>query len=99
MCQYLSWADLHNVFLTISFDQTDLDTCKNLDKVLINYAQFVDSKLNHLSSTQFMQYLHDHIQSVSGSIDYKNSLHYKKYQLRNDLSRRPEMISASNAAA
>jgi hypothetical protein len=98
MCQYLQWADLHNVELTINFTQNDLHECSHLDTVLIKYDQHIDQQLDLLSSTEFLQYLHDHLQSVSGTIEYSASSHFKKYQLKHLLSKRPEYLHASNAA-
>lgn len=46
-----------------------------------------------------MTYLHDHISTVSGALNYKDSLHYKKFQLRHEQSNRPELQAANNAAA
>lgn len=42
MCQYLQWADLHNVELTINFNAEDLDQCAGLEATLISYQQYVD---------------------------------------------------------
>eukprot|EP00349_Pseudokeronopsis_sp_Brazil_P003725 CAMPEP_0202959266 /NCGR_PEP_ID=MMETSP1396-20130829/3500_1 /ASSEMBLY_ACC=CAM_ASM_000872 /TAXON_ID= /ORGANISM="Pseudokeronopsis sp., Strain Brazil" /LENGTH=201 /DNA_ID=CAMNT_0049677755 /DNA_START=704 /DNA_END=1309 /DNA_ORIENTATION=+ len=97
MCQYLSWADLHNVALTISYTASDLSECSRLNDVLNAYILDVDKSLNYLASAELLVYLKDHISTVGGSLNYEESLHFKKFQLPNLKLNRKEMVSATNA--
>mmetsp|Transcript_30662 Transcript_30662/g.22731 ORF Transcript_30662/g.22731 Transcript_30662/m.22731 type:complete len:123 (+) Transcript_30662:730-1098(+) len=97
MCQYLSWADLHNVALTISYTASDLSECSRLNDVLNAYILDVDKSLNYLASAELLVYLRDHISTVGGSLNYEESLHFKKFQLPNLKLNRKEMVSATNA--
>jgi hypothetical protein len=50
MCQYLQWADLHNIKLTVPYTQDDLDQCSGLDVAMFEYFNFVDESLNHIAA-------------------------------------------------
>jgi len=41
----------------------------------------VNSKLNNLATTEFTQYLHDQLATVEGSLNFTDSMHYKKFLL------------------
>lgn len=69
-----------------------------------NFYLNVDNKLNNIASSQFTKYLHDHISSVSGAMDYHDTVHYKKLtargsnqhsadeRLRNNANNQPDYI-------
>jgi hypothetical protein len=45
MCQYLEWADLHNVNLDINYSNDDLDQCKGLESAFYKYYVAVNDKV------------------------------------------------------
>jgi len=78
MCQYLQWADLHNVELQFTYTQDDLDECQGLDVAMIEYFNIVDESLQFIASTQFRKYISDHMKSAMGAMSYEETVHSKK---------------------
>jgi len=97
MCEYMAWADLHNIELTVEYVQEDLDNCWGLEGEILSYYNSVDEKLSYLASTEFLTYLRDHLTSVTGLSTYESTLHYKKHFKDHFLSQKPERLTATNA--
>lgn len=53
LCEYINWADLHEVELTISATQDDFKNCAGLLTAVDEYVNFVDEQLGNLGSNQF----------------------------------------------
>eukprot|EP00350_Pseudokeronopsis_sp_OXSARD2_P000638 CAMPEP_0170541408 /NCGR_PEP_ID=MMETSP0211-20121228/1145_1 /TAXON_ID=311385 /ORGANISM="Pseudokeronopsis sp., Strain OXSARD2" /LENGTH=266 /DNA_ID=CAMNT_0010844119 /DNA_START=542 /DNA_END=1342 /DNA_ORIENTATION=- len=97
MCQYLQWADLHNVALTLDAKASDLSECNRLDEVLLAFVVDVDRSLSYLGASDFLSYLNDHLSTVSGTLDFRSSFHFKKFQEQNERTGRLEDLTATNA--
>ena len=64
---------------------------------ITQYYLSVDNKLNNIASAQFTKYLHDHLSSVSGVMDYKETVHYKKLTARSRAAHSPDEMLRNNA--
>jgi hypothetical protein len=89
ICEYLLWADLHEVELKVPFTYGDVHHCFGLQKAFDQYYNYVDASLQQLGATQFKQYLHDHIRSVAQDLNYNLSMHYQMHNAKADRSVRP----------
>jgi hypothetical protein len=78
LCEYIHWADLHEISLNITASHDDVHNCHGLLKSVDKYVNYVDEKLGNIASNQFKQYLHDHILSVAKELDYNLTMHYIK---------------------
>lgn len=64
--------------LSFNISSEILELCDGLISTINNFYVNIDRKLNNLAATEFMQYLSDHLKSISGEIDYKESIHHRK---------------------
>jgi len=79
LCEYVHWADLHEVELNVTLTREDVHHCHGLLIAVDKYISHVDKKLNQIATNYFRTYLHDHIKSVAEDLDYNLTLHYKDY--------------------
>lgn len=91
MCQYLEWADLHNVDLDITYSSDDLSQCSALESAYYKYVVLVDDNLSSLGAMEFMKYLHDNLATYVGQMQFQDSLHFKKHLEKRSQNLRPEM--------
>jgi hypothetical protein len=59
MCDYLEWADLHNVPLTINYSSNDLKQCGELESAYLQYLALVDDNLQLLATSELITYVHN----------------------------------------
>ncbi|CDW80158.1 histidine acid phosphatase family protein [Stylonychia lemnae] len=76
-CQYIKWADLHNVVLSFDFTSDDVSKCDGLNTQQNNFFVTQDQALNFIASNQFLTQTHDHIKTELGKLDYKETHFYK----------------------
>lgn len=98
-CQYLLWADLHSIDLTVDYTEEDLTTCNQIMSDAAKVYVDTNFKLNNLAANEFLQKVHDYIQTATGAQYYKESLHYKllteRYRKHDRLM--AEEMNANNA--
>lgn len=58
-CQYLKWADLHNVALSFDFTVDDISQCDAIVTLQNQFYADQDQKLGYLAANQFLKLTHD----------------------------------------
>lgn len=49
-CEYLNWADYHDIDLSINYLQSDLTQCNSLTVAYYNFVLDLDESLNYLAA-------------------------------------------------
>ncbi len=78
-CEYLSWAYYHDIQLTFSYAQTDIDSCNNLTNSYYNYYLDVDESLGYLAANQYLKKLLDSLNTVTGHMLFHETPFFKTY--------------------
>jgi hypothetical protein len=80
VCQFIDWADLNNVELNFKINEkTDVVNCVRLLEDIKTYEAQQSVALNNIGAADFVNYLNDHIGSVSKQMVYEATRHYKMF--------------------
>ena len=83
-CEYLTWADYHDIDLTFTYLQSDIDSCNALAISYYNFVLDVDESLNYLAANQFLRKLLDQLKTLTGNLNFKETFFFQNYRQRND---------------
>lgn len=83
-CEYLKWADLHGVALSIDVTADDITKCDAIKTALYQFYIDQDTTLNFLASNTFLKQTHDQIKSHLSQINYKDTYFYKQATLKSE---------------
>jgi hypothetical protein len=78
-CEYLLWAYYHDVELTFSYVQSDIDSCNALTISYYNYYLDVDESLGYLAANQYLKKLLDSLNTVTGHVLFHETPFFKTY--------------------
>lgn len=81
-CDYLSWAYYHDIDLTFTYLQSDIDNCNTLTNSYYNYVLDVDESLGYLGANQYLRKLLDSLKTITGNIHFRESFFFKNYRER-----------------
>jgi hypothetical protein len=78
-CEYLQWAYYHDIELTFSYVQSDIDSCNALTTSYYNYYLDVDESLGYLAANQYLKKLLDSLNTVTGHLLFHETPFFKTY--------------------
>jgi hypothetical protein len=94
-CDYLSWAYYHDIDLTFTFVQSDIDSCNSLANSYYNSVLDVDEGLGYLGANQYLRKLLDQLKTITGHINFRDTFFYKNFRER---AMEPTSLDASLGA-
>lgn len=65
-CDYLKWADLHDIALTFNYLSSDIDQCNAIINSYYSFVLDTDERLGYLGANQFMKQTLDQISHIAG---------------------------------
>jgi len=78
-CEYLTWAYYHDIELTFTYAQTDIDSCNALTNSYYNYYLDVDESLGYLAANQYLKKVLDSLNTVTGHTLFHETPFFKTY--------------------
>ncbi len=78
-CDYLTWAYYHDIDLTFSYLQSDIDTCDSLSNSYYNYVLDVDQGLGYLGANQFLKKILDQLKTLTGALQFHQTFFYQNF--------------------
>jgi hypothetical protein len=65
-CDYLSWAYYHDIDLTFTYAQSDIDSCNSLTNSYFNFVLDLDESLGYLAANQYLRKVLDSLMTSTG---------------------------------
>lgn len=79
-CDYLQWAYYHDIDLTFTYVQSDLDSCNALTVSYFNYALDVDQGLGYLAANQYLRKLLDSLKTLTGHLTFNQTFFFQHFR-------------------